>query len=156
MTLLPGFTRLEFPCELASLGRIDAHFKRTFADRGIDPDIASDIQLCLNEAANNAVDHGSQFRGDRTVVVEYRIDPDRVVVLLSDSGGKAFDPNFFRELAIRKDWSVGGRGILIMYELMDEVSFFFVPDRRTTVMLVKNLTSPASAIAKDGNPDGPR
>ena len=61
---------------------------------------------------------------------------DRIV-----SGGKAFDPGFFRELAIRKDWSVGGRGILIMHELMDEVSFFFVPGHRTTVMLVKRLQS---------------
>ncbi len=143
----PAYQRIEFPAELASLGLLEGHISTLMEEQGIADETRHDIHVCVNEAAANAVDHGSQFRGERKIVLEYRFDPGRIVLLLSDSGGRTFDPGYFRELAIRRDWGIGGRGILLMHELMDEVSYFFVPGQRTTVMLVKELR-PAPAQDK--------
>ncbi|MBI4870081.1 MAG: ATP-binding protein [Candidatus Riflebacteria bacterium] len=133
------FLRRIFPCTVATLGQVESWFRGLLTEKGVDEGTAGDILYCLNEALLNALDHGSQFRSDREVVVEYRFEPDRVTLILTDAGGRAFDPAYFRDLAVRKDWGAGGRGILIMQELMDEVGFFFVPGHSTSVMLVKAL-----------------
>ncbi|MBI2944231.1 MAG: ATP-binding protein [Candidatus Wallbacteria bacterium] len=139
MIPLRGFTRLELPAELASLAKVDAHFRSLLSAAGVATVVSEDIVLSVNEAMNNAVDHGSRYQRDLTITVDYRLDTDRFVLLLTDPGGRTFDPGYFRELAIRKDWAIGGRGILIMHELMDELLFFFIPGRSTTVMLAKAL-----------------
>ncbi|MBI4569214.1 MAG: ATP-binding protein [Planctomycetes bacterium] len=88
------------------------------------PDDESHVRLCLDEALVNAIRHGNREDPAKPVHVEVFGDDTGWGVIVRDQGqgfpaGDVADPtageNLFRE---------GGRGLLLMRELMDQVCFF--------------------------------
>jgi serine/threonine-protein kinase RsbW len=79
----------------------------------------SDLKLALTEACTNSVRHAYREGRSGTVEIVYQIEPDRLVVEVTDDG-KGFDP----EETMRDsngDLSEGGLGIAIIRAVADEV-----------------------------------
>ncbi len=95
------------------------------------------IELVVDEAYANAADHGSECSRDKEVHIKCIIEGEKLIIIIKDFGGKPFNPDFFERIADKKTWGVGGRGIKIIKEIMDEVMYFFVTGQSTTLYMVK-------------------
>jgi serine/threonine-protein kinase RsbW len=81
------------------------------------------IQLAIEEAMINAVEHGNKSDPLKTVTVEYSITPDTFAISITDEGcgftpDKVPDPREDENLH-----NVTGRGIVLMREYMDSVEY---------------------------------
>jgi anti-sigma regulatory factor (Ser/Thr protein kinase) len=65
------------------------------------------------------------------------VDSKRITIIVKDYGGKPFDPTFFEEIVEKKAMGVGGRGIKIIKEIMDEVMYIFRNGESTTLYMTK-------------------
>ncbi len=81
------------------------------------------FRVGMAEALANAMIYGNGSDPDKRVRVAVDVDPARVVVEVRDQGS-GFDPSHVPDptLPEHRDRS-GGRGIFLLYQLMDEVRF---------------------------------
>jgi serine/threonine-protein kinase RsbW len=99
------------------------------------------VTLAVREAAANAVSHGNRMRAGTQVRVRVRLHPDRLEIVVRDDG-EGFDPTDLPDpLAPSNLLKPSGRGIFLMRNLMDEVSFGFPEDGGTVVTLAKSLAA---------------
>jgi anti-anti-sigma factor len=99
-----------------------------------EPDIF-DLKVAVGEALANAVRHGSPRGTSDVVTVEVEAYRDRVEVLISDAGA-----GFDGDATCGDDvYASGGRGVMFMRALMDQVDFLPCSGGGTTVRLVKRL-----------------
>lgn len=93
-----------------------------------------DIKVALGEALANAVRHGTPGDGEFSVQVRVATLSDRVSIEVTDAG-----TGFNGEHDASDDlYASGGRGILFMRALMDQVGFAPAPNGGTVVTLVKH------------------
>jgi serine/threonine-protein kinase RsbW len=109
------------------------------AARGsVDPVAVTDMELALNEAATNIIEHG--YQGAAGILqVEVALDGDALIVRLRDQA-PAFDP----ALAPVPDVTLpldrrppGGMGVHMMRQLTDELSYRTRTDGWNELVLVK-------------------
>lgn len=99
-----------------------------------------DIKVAVGEALANAIRHGSPDNVVASIRVQVRAFSDRVEVSVIDSGR-----GFNGDHAASDDlYAVGGRGVMFMRALIDQVSFCPLEGGGTEVTLVKYR--PVSAI----------
>ena len=113
---------------------------------GLPEDDVSGVTLAVREAAANAVRHGNRMREGTRVSVHVRLHPDRMEIVVQDEG-EGFDPSELPDpLAPLNLLKPSGRGIFLMRNLMDEVSFDFPEDGGTVATLVKaRVAAPADS-----------
>jgi serine/threonine-protein kinase RsbW len=97
------------------------------------------LELVMDEACTNAVDHGSTCNKSLEVIITCVISADKLVILVKDFGGRPFNPQFFERLAEKKTWGMGGRGIKIIKEIMDEVMYVFLGGKSTLLYMSKRM-----------------
>lgn len=108
-------------------------------ETGSDPEqTAYDLQLAVNEAAVNAIEHGYGGRGDGVVEVRFHLHTDQLVVDVVDWGAPfefdgVVDPDLSQPLE-------SGYGLFLMRRLMDEVSYSPDPSQGNQLRLVKRLS----------------
>ena len=87
--------------------------------RPLSEETLSDLKLALTEACTNSVRHAYHEGRAGTVEIVYQIEPDRLVVEVTDDGS-GFEP---ANLAAggNGDLSEGGLGIAIIQAVSDEV-----------------------------------
>jgi serine/threonine-protein kinase RsbW len=106
---------------------------------GLDEDARMNLGLALREATVNAVKHGNKLEESRSVSVTFDLDGRRLAVSITDQG-EGFD--FGRDVDPRLPENVNktsGRGLFLMKNFVDEVTYTHEPGRGTTVSLVKKL-----------------
>lgn len=102
---------------------------------GDDDEILDQIELALQEAATNVIRHAYEGALDRPIQVVVDADPRQVRISLFHEG-RPFDPAMAEPPAF--DGSrLGGWGLYLIEQLMDEVSYSF-ESGRNEVRLVKN------------------
>jgi CheY-like chemotaxis protein len=111
----------------------------------------------VREMGTNAIEWGHQRQVDRLVTVTYRIDPQKVTILIRDTG-PGFDPNNLphaarpedpvNHLMVRETLGIreGGFGILMARGLVDELTY---NETGNEVRLIKYL-SPKGELAHAG------
>ncbi|MCB1033232.1 MAG: ATP-binding protein [Acidobacteria bacterium] len=98
------------------------------------------IDLAVREAVANAIKHGNAQDPDKRVRVDFAVDGDDAVIRVRDEGG-GFNPEMVADpLDASKKLSPGGRGLLYMQRLMDQVTHLEHPDGGTEVVLRKRIT----------------
>lgn len=121
--------------------------EKIFALAGFDEESSYWPVLAVREAVMNAVLHGNRERADRLVHIEYRVSESEIEVRICDQGS-GFDPQVLRDpLSAENLLSEGGRGVYLMRQFMDEVSFSFPDSGGTCISLVKRL--PAGETVAD-------
>ncbi len=125
------------PGEVEKVNAVFARFAETYALPG---GVRRSVNVALDELLANELSHGMAGRDAGSVTVEVELDQERVTVTITDDGPQ-FDP--FSQAPPDTTLSVderpiGGLGIHLVRELMDEVSYQR-RDRQNVVVLVKHL-----------------
>jgi len=120
-------------------------FLATIAQKaGFDETAVMAIEIAVEEACVNAIKYA--HANDATKPLHLRIEADhqKLSVVVKDQG-QGFDPKQLEKQdakVLLSKLQAGGRGILMMNMLMDEVHFAFESEIGTQVRLVKYLISP--------------
>jgi sigma-B regulation protein RsbU (phosphoserine phosphatase) len=131
------------------------------ADNGLPDSIICDLNVALDDALNNIIAYGDEDGAADEIVVTLGYAPPEVLLEVED-GGRAFDPLQMPPpdlTAPLQDRKVGGLGIHLIRNLMDDVSYTRTVDKNC-LRMVKTVSPgiPRSASAPDtpaANP-GPR
>ena len=118
---------MAFPGRFSSLDGIRNFYARAAEEAGLDEDSIADIELAVDEAASNIIEHS--YGGEDKGVIEcsYRVIPEGLEVILHDHG-KPFDPEAVEDPDLVSDPCLrkpGGLGMHFMKSLMDSVDFSF-------------------------------
>lgn len=105
----------------------------------LDEDTAMNLSLALHEAAVNAVKHGNGEDIRKKVQVIFTIEPEELVVSISDQG-PGFDWKSLKDPRSPENLGkANGRGIFLMHNFVDRVDFRHVAGEGMTVSLAKRL-----------------
>jgi serine/threonine-protein kinase RsbW len=112
---------------------------------GVEDDCVSDIELAVSEACSNVLKHGGGAGQQYEVTVS--VGRRRARITVSDTGG-GFD---FAGRGARApdDRAEGGRGLLLMRHLVDDLNFVTEGRGQTTLRLEKELVlEPDSVLGR--------
>lgn len=124
---------------IADLPEILAFVDQACEQAVVGPELCFDLQLAVEEACANVIEHAYQGRGGE-LSIRFEARNSDIVITLHDRG-QAFDPaaivspDTAMPLAKRP---IGGLGLHLMYQLMDEIRFSFEPDGNTLMMVKHN------------------
>jgi len=91
----------------------------------------------IREAVTNAVIHGNRERPGKRVQVLLERDGDRMEITVTDEGD-GFDPGALPDPVSEEHLlDASGRGVYLIRQLMDEVSFSFPEEGGTSLRMVK-------------------
>ncbi len=133
----PQEVRLTIPSRLDYLGIINQTIVEIGDCLRLDEDIVDALAIAVIEAGTNAIQHGSEGKGESSVEFRFQVDGDAIHVKVRDQGA-GFDLSKI-EMATQPDDLLRsrGRGIFLMRTFMDKVDFVFPPSGGTTVQLFK-------------------
>lgn len=116
----------------------------TMTGRGWSQHALFQVQLAYEEAIVNAIRHGNRFDDDKTVAVEMKCDDDRVWIQITDQGD-GFDPKSVPDPRQDELLDVpGGRGVLLIDQIMSEVKYNARGNQVTMVKFKKDEISAGS------------
>jgi anti-sigma regulatory factor (Ser/Thr protein kinase) len=133
---------LRFANDLGALAALAERVERFGAEQHLPARIVNALNVVLDEAVSNAINHGYDAGVRGEIAVRLRREPDGVTAEVEDDG-RAFDPlqapppDLTLPLEQRP---IGGLGIHLIRNLMDEVSYARVGDRNVLKM-AKHLAS---------------
>ena len=131
--------KLIVPASFASLEKIRDYFSRASAEAGLDEEAVFDVQLAVDEAASNVIDHAYEGECESEIECGYELLKDGLKLNLHDHG-KPFDPekvelpDIISDPTRRKE---GGLGLYFMRQMMDEVNFSFSGDGGNDLTMIK-------------------
>lgn len=130
--------RLTIGSRLELLSMVHALITQISRQYELSEDFENALLIAVIEAGTNAIQHGNSFAGDKSVEFEFVVGAGEIVVTVDDFG-TGFDP---KKVENPTDSSTllnpHGRGLFLMRELMDEVSFDVRADHGTRVLLRKS------------------
>ncbi|WP_370088404.1 ATP-binding protein [Ekhidna sp.] len=89
----------------------------------LDDDIYGNIMIAVTESVNNAIVHGNQSDSKKNVHLQLALEKTLIKFTIKDEGA-GFDYNNLPDPTLPENISKpGGRGIFLMKNLCDEVSF---------------------------------
>ena len=93
----------------------------------------------VREAVTNAVIHGNKETPGTSVDVCFELGDDRIRITVSDQGD-GFDPDSPPDPVSKEHLlDASGRGVFLMHQLMDEVSYTFPEGGGTTLSMMRRL-----------------
>jgi serine/threonine-protein kinase RsbW len=112
---------LAIPSRLEAMGTVQARLDAALRRLGLDDEACHRIGLATHEAVANAIVHGNRRDPGRPVEVQLACDGEDLVVRVADRGA-GFDPAGVADPLLPENLlRSGGRGLLLMRALMDEV-----------------------------------
>lgn len=84
-----------------------------------------DLQMAVDEAVTNVMEHAYAGMSDGNIAIKLRIDDKLILVEIRDQG-KPFDPKKVKKPNIKgplSERAIGGLGVFFMKKLMDKVEF---------------------------------
>ena len=102
------------------------------------------VQLAYEEAIVNAIRHGNRNKAEKTVTVEMTCNDKQVWIQITDQG-KGFDPYKVPDPRSEDLLEVpGGRGVLLISEIMSEVAYNKAGNRITMAKIKGDKMSSAA------------
>ncbi len=138
----PYQREVTFASKMAVLPDVLAFVEEACAAGGVNPELVFDLQLAIEEACSNVIEHA--YRGKRGLFrLTFTIKNSDVIVVLHDQG-QPFDPKAVSKpdpnLPLEKR-PIGGLGLHLIYQLMDEVRFTFGADGNTLILVKRNAVA---------------
>lgn len=103
------------------------------------------IELAVDEACANVIEHAYSMDGSKEVIVRAKLDADQVEISVIDTG-KGFDPSSIVQKDLKKlvaERRSGGLGMRMMKLVMDEVQYQIKPGERNELKMIKKLKRPS-------------
>ncbi|MDX9992715.1 MAG: GAF domain-containing protein [Anaerolineales bacterium] len=142
-----------FPAQFETLDDIRDFVGQAARQVGFREKEIYNIQLAVDEAASNIIEHAYEAVADGVIEVFTRIEPCALTIVLRD-WGHAFAPEDINEPdpnAALEERTIGGLGLFFIHKLMDEVHFDFSPDGSNTLTLVKHCSAAPPAAQAQPN-----
>ena len=124
---------LRIPARLEHVKDARVFIAKVMGDAGFQSSQITELSIVVSEAVSNAIDHGVHSTGHEDVVLTCEASTEDVVITVEDKGGQVFDPEYFERVAAVRDWGKGGKGILIIANIMDEVMYVSEEGRSTVL-----------------------
>jgi serine/threonine-protein kinase RsbW len=109
---------------------------------GLEDDDVAKLELAVDEACANVIEHAHHGDLTKDVVVRATFDDTTLRLEVLDSGS-GFDPTAVPQADLARlahERQAGGLGLTVMHRLMDEVSYEIVPGEKNRLRMVKRLT----------------
>lgn len=130
-----------FAATAASLALIRAYVTDLAQRAGAAKVVVDDLEMAVDEAVTNVIEHGYQGISGGEVVVEVQVSHQAMTVVIADRG-KAFDPSPHPAVdleAQRAEFRTGGVGLFLIHSLVDAVAYERV-DGGNQIRLTKRLS----------------
>ncbi|HMO57011.1 MAG TPA: anti-sigma factor antagonist [Roseiflexaceae bacterium] len=139
---------LKVSATLSSLALISDFISNATTSVGLDEHAAWQVQLAVDEAATNIIQHGYDADNPGQIELTWDVDGVNLVVTLRDFGRRfnPFDvppPDLVSPLEERQP---GGLGLYLMSRLMDDVAFSFDDVNGNLLTMTKRLRLLAGAV----------
>jgi serine/threonine-protein kinase RsbW len=115
--------QLEFSSTMESLSKIEGFIEGFCEQCKVNNDYYGNILIALTEGVNNAITHGNQLDPTKTVSLNMETTNNEVQFTIKDQG-VGFDYNDVPDPTLPENLEkLRGRGVFLMRNLADEVSF---------------------------------
>ncbi|MBD3290992.1 ATP-binding protein [candidate division KSB1 bacterium] len=131
--------QLKVPSQTDNLELIREFVSRVAAKMGFDSDEVNKIELAIDEACTNVIKHAYEKNSKKPIDIAIKLDYDKLTIFVTDQG-KGFNVDDIKTPDMKEylaEMRVGGLGIFLMKNLMDEVKFEIKPGVRNQVKMVK-------------------
>jgi serine/threonine-protein kinase RsbW len=139
---------ITLPAELDSLAKISEFISDGTTRAGLDDHAAWQVQLAVDEAATNIIQHSYDGMTPGSIVLTWRRDENEFIVTLLDHG-HSFNPDEVPSPDVKsplEERQAGGLGLFIMGQLMDTVNFTFDPNEGNLLTMTKLIDRSANAV----------
>ena len=130
-----------FSANLEQLDAIREFAVRAAKDAGMDDSGVYAVELCMDEACTNVIEHAYEGKDGGEIECTCDLDEKNLTIIIHDHG-KSFDPESIALPDLNADLDsrpVGGLGIFLMNKLMDEVHFEPQGEAGNVLTMVKRL-----------------
>ncbi len=130
---------LKIPSQTDNLEIIRGFVSGVAKKVGFDDADRNKIELAVDEACTNVIEHAYQHDETQNIDVAIKIDYNKLTVIVTDRG-KSFQINEIEMPDMNKylaELRVGGLGIYLMRTLMDEVDYRSKPGVKNEVRMAK-------------------
>lgn len=146
-----------FPAQFENLDPIRDFAAEAARMYGMDEKETYNIQLAVDEAASNIIEHAYAGIPDGQIEITTSITREGLTIVLRDQG-RRFDPDEVVDPdvdASLEDRAIGGLGLFFMRKLMDKVSFQWEPETGNVLTMVKRRAGDPkpTRVTKPGYPD---
>jgi serine/threonine-protein kinase RsbW len=127
-----------------SLAAISEFVTRAAEAAGLDARAVYAVQLAVDEACANIIEHAYGGKGRGDIECTCRVNENGLTVILRDYG-RPFNPTSVPEpdlYASLEDRKIRGLGLYFIRQLMDQVRFEFTADSGNVLTMVKRKESP--------------
>jgi anti-anti-sigma factor len=124
------------PSDVNILGQMRNFAVGLLRERGFEDALVDDVELALEEALCNVVEHAYAYDPVQTIALRLIVEQDSVSVLVRDTG-KAFNPKDLPKLDLDshlRGGHAGGLGRYLMESLMDYIDYRSSPEGNTLLM----------------------
>lgn len=126
--------------EIGQISRLSKFISNIATSRGLDEDLAMNINLAMEEAVTNSIMYAYPEGTRGEIEVDARVDDDTIEFTIADCGME-FDPTARPEPDINagaEERPIGGLGIFLVKNIMDSVSY--IREKDTNILrLIKKL-----------------
>jgi anti-sigma regulatory factor (Ser/Thr protein kinase) len=122
-----------YPARFSQLDRVRDFVGQVADAGGLNPEAIYQVQLAVDEAFTNIVEHAYGGECDKEIVCTCQILANGLSITLRDCG-QTFDPTRVPEPDLEADLEerqIGGLGLFFIRQLMDEVEFAFASETET-------------------------
>jgi serine/threonine-protein kinase RsbW len=96
-------------------------------------DTVLELKLAVDEACTNIIEHGYKGMDPGSIILSFRIQPDRILVQITDFG-HVFEPVAGPKPDVEaalEDRELGGLGLYLIYQTMDNIDYTSSEDGNT-------------------------
>jgi serine/threonine-protein kinase RsbW len=132
---------LHVPSSTQNLAMIRDFVSSVGQQAGLGDDDVAKLELAVDEACTNVIEHAHHGDATKDVVVRAIFDEKTLRLEVLDSG-IGFDPTRIPPADVTRlvhERKSGGLGLTVMHTLMDEVSYEIVPGDQNRLRMVKRL-----------------
>jgi len=116
--------KLQFPSVMENIRLVESFIDNAKEKFDISDDIYGNIMVAITESVNNAIMHGNKSDINKSVSLSLMLDQSLLKCLVEDEG-TGFDFEHLPDPTAPENINkIGGRGVFLIRNLSDEVSFF--------------------------------
>lgn len=141
MNVLEQTFTLHVPSSTKNLVMIRDFVNRVAEQAGLEEADRGKIELAVDEACSNVIEHAYGHDVSKEVTVRAAFDGDAIRIAVIDSGA-GFVPDEVRQEELQeliKQRRTGGLGMRLIKTLMDEVRYEIEPGRRNELHMIKRV-----------------
>ena len=141
MASLERTFQLHVPSSTENLAMIRDFVGKIGAQAGMGPADLVKLELAVDEACANVIEHAYGSDDTREVTVKATLDSESIEIEIVDTG-RGFDPSAVEQANLEQLVSKrksGGLGMRLIRSVMDEVHYQIVPGQKNELRMVKHL-----------------